>query len=447
VQALRDFSLLGSLGLTGAFAAALTLLPALAAIFSKNKNSTLGTLRPIFANPNFLHWLATHRIILIGLGASLFITAGVILCLPGKWISLDPDLSAMNPEPNPPLDAEKIIQQRMGASAEGMICYLRANTSDDLVHLAQQTGNRLRETTGISGTFGLDSLLPDPLVAKERLKSLDPKLADRVIADFNAALNANGFKIATFTPYADFLRKLITNRTPPDLTTLLQYPSLAETILPANSFNNPQPPTEAVTYVFTEANSPQSESSIESIRASLKNIPDATLTGLGVLSHDAETNVARQLPRLICIAMCAIAIYLLIHFRNLTDLILSLLPTVFSLACVLAFDRLYGTRLDIVNLVAFPLLIGIDVDYGVFLVSAARQKRRSVMDQDELLASITPSFSAVILCATATILGFASLLFTSIPAVHSLGLLVSLGILTCGAAIALFCIPAMFMGW
>jgi uncharacterized protein len=209
-------------------------------------------------------------------------------------------------------------------------------------------------------------------------------------------------------------------------------------------------PNEAVTYVFTgneTADTDKKDASVEMIRHSLSELPGATLTGMGVLSHDAEANVARQLPRLICVAMIAIAAYLLIHFRNLTDLILSLLPTLFSLACVLAFDRLSGTRLNIINLVAFPLLIGIDVDYGVFLVSAARHKRRSGLGQEELLAHISPSFSAVILCAAATILGFASLLMTSIPAVHSLGLLVSVGILACGAAIGLLCVPAICMGW
>jgi predicted RND superfamily exporter protein len=38
-------------------------------------------------------------------------------------------------------------------------------------------------------------------------------------------------------------------------------------------------------------------------------------------------------------------------------------------------------------------------------------------------------------------------LFTSIPAIHALGLLVSIGILACVAAIALICLPLMLMGW
>ncbi|HEY1684072.1 MAG TPA: MMPL family transporter [Tepidisphaeraceae bacterium] len=443
VRALRDFSLLGSLGLTGAFAAAMTILPAIVALIGKKKSS-VGDMRGFIASSGILHWIAGQRRILFTAGVILCAIAGAIFIMHGKSFSLDPDLAALNPQPNPPLDAEKIVQERMGTSPQGMICYLEADSQEELVSLAHRAGQRIRGLPGISGTFGLDSLLPDPAVAKRRIDHLDPHLADEVLANLRAALQENGFRFEAFAGYASFLQSLITDRHPPDLQALQKYPSLAETILPMDVSRQVREHFDAVTYIFTDAHSGDV---IESVRTALADTPGATLTGLGVLSHDAEANAGRQFPRLILVALIANVLYLLIYFRNVHDLVLSFLPTVVSLGCILIFVSLSGLRLNIINLVAFPLLLGIDVDYGVFLVAAARRKRRKIMSQDELMQSLSPSFSAVLLCASATILGFGSLLFTSIPAIHALGLLVSIGILACVAAIALICVPLMGMGW
>lgn len=445
VQALRDFSLLGSLGLTGAFLAAITILPAMLASLSKRDPvSSIAGMQRFPVDPKILRRITEHRVSLPAIGIALFICACAIFLFHHPWITLDTDLTAMHPHPNAPLEAEAKIASRMGASPEAMICYLRADSPEKLVELAHVAGKRLRQASGVSATFGLDSLLPDPEMARKRLTQVEPGMAERVVSDFNSALASNGFSPAAFTGYAQFLQHLLNNRTIPDLQTLIKYRALAETILPTDDFSQIKMPAEAVTYVFTKATGNSSATnSIGSVRGALSDVPGATLTGLDVLGHDAQENVGRQLPKLIGVAMGLIAIYLLIHFRNFTDAALSLLPTIFSIACVLAYARLSGTGLNIINLVAFPLLIGIDVDYGVFLVSSARKKQRRTIAPEDRLAKISPSFSAVILCAAATILGFASLMFTSIPSVSSLGLLVSIGILACVIAISLVVVPAM----
>jgi predicted RND superfamily exporter protein len=90
-----------------------------------------------------------------------------------------------------------------------------------------------------------------------------------------------------------------------------------------------------------------------------------------------------------------------------------------------------------INLVTIPLLIGIDVDYAVFIVSAARLRRTSPPDLFE--AQLVSSCHAIIMCAATTILGFGSLIFMSVPAVRSLGLAVGVGVL--GALLAtIFCL-------
>jgi predicted RND superfamily exporter protein len=105
--------------------------------------------------------------------------------------------------------------------------------------------------------------------------------------------------------------------------------------------------------------------------------------------------------------------------------------------------RLTGQRLNMINLVAFPLLIGIDVDYGIFIVSAARRGALRGLSDDQIADKLAPASSAVILCAATTFIGFGTLIFTSVPAVQSLGAAVAVGVATCAAATFLLVAPTL----
>jgi hypothetical protein len=87
--------------------------------------------------------------------------------------------------------------------------------------------------------------------------------------------------------------------------------------------------------------------------------------------------------------------------------------------------RLFDRKLNMVNLIAIPLLIGINVDYGIYLVSLAR---RTAADGTDLIAGIGSSAHAVTISAVSTILGFSSLTPTSVPAIRSLGWVMAVGV-------------------
>jgi preprotein translocase subunit SecF len=294
----------------------------------------------------------------------------------------------------------------------------------------------------VSGTFGLASLLPDPDVAQARIDATGPRYADRVIADFRAAVADSIFDPTAFEPYEGFLRTLLTSTNPPTIADLARYPSLADNILPASAFERGAPlPTEAITLVFLRQGDDTREArdkAVTAIRSALSGLDGATLTGLSVLGHDVELSIRRELPRLVLAAVIVAALYLVIHFRNARDCVLAMLPSVFSLICLLAFMRLSGAKLNMVNLAAFPLLVGIDVDYGIFLVSAARSRRVGTMERAELFVGLEPASGAVLMCAASTLLGFGSLASTSIPAVRSLGQTVAIGVIGC--VIGTFCL-------
>jgi predicted RND superfamily exporter protein len=365
---------------------------------------------------------------------TIFALAAGTLLLPGPILPMESDLSAMHPRPNAPLEALQTIAQRMGTSPGGSIIHLDADNDAALVHTAHVVRDRLTRKevrgAGVVGSLGLASVLPDPSVTDSRLAAAKSINVDLMLKDFRAALSDSIFDAAAYQPYEEFLRTLITATKPPDLATLHAYPSLAQMILPTT----PEPThRESIMLLFMNTATETREDRdtlVDSVRSAVRDVPGVTFTGLSVLSHDAELTVRRDLPRLILIALAAVTLYLAIHFRNALDCALAILPTVFAFAALLAFMRLFGHKLGMVNLVAFPLLIGIGIDYGIFIVAGVRQS-----------PNLTPPVTAVVMCCATTVLGFASLMTTSVPAVRSMGLAVAVGVAAAALAAALLVLP------
>jgi len=447
VQTLREFALLGTLGLTGAFLCAVIVLPAILILTDRRPTPApqsrlrFGIDRPLIA-------LGRWRRASLGICAILAIGSALVIAKAhGDVLPLESDLTVMHPRPNPAIDAEYHVAQAFGISPSSLMVYLHADDPQRLIELAYDVDRRLKHAAGVTGSVGLANLLPDPRSAPERsdqIATIDP---ERVVADFRHARDEAGFAPEAFEGYASFLHLLLTQRRAPDIADLLHYRRLAETILPASALANGQP-HEAITLVFVRRPLDQDRASrdhaIATVRNALAGIDGVTVTGLGVIAHDAERTIHSELPRLILAAVLIVAIYLAIHFRNPIDALLSLLPAIFGMLLAAALLRLAGQKLNMINLVAVPLLIGIDVDYGIFLVTVSRFRRVREQTTGELVARISPATHAVIVCATATLLGYISLIWTSVPAERSLGIAAAVGIAACLAGVLFLLVPIFF---
>jgi predicted RND superfamily exporter protein len=445
VQALRDFAVLGSLGLTGAFIGAHFILPALLALRDRRGVAAANTISsPRIDLGPLLRWIRRRPRRFVAASVVALAFAGVIVVAKGSWLTLESDLSVMHPKPNAPLEAQQLIAQRMGGSPGSLIVYLQARSPDELVSLAHRVDERLRgdaaKRAGVVGSYGLPMLLPDPQRVAARRAEIRPEDADRVVADFRAAVAETGFAPAALEPYAEFLKHLLSDAKPPTIGDVLARPELAKTVLARDAIANRAAPTEAITLVFVD--NPLEDAVlrgkvIEAIRGSLAGLDGATLTGLNVISHDVQATIQSDLPRVTLLAIAIVLLYLFAQLRTLHEPLLALVPMAFSLIMTLAVMHLLGKKLNMINLVTIPLLIGIDVDYAVFVVNAARLRRKSPKKMFEV--QLASSCYSIIVCAGATILGFGSLHFTSVPAIQSLGDAVAIGVFTCLIA-TVFCL-------
>jgi uncharacterized protein len=435
VQALRDFAILGTMGLTGSFLATLFVLPALLVLTEDHTAPTIATTFR-FTLGGMIRWTSSHRAALSTAAAVLTIACAAFAVRGPSLFRPNSDLMVMHPRPNAALDAQLEIGRRFGVSAGAMLVELRAADDRQLVKLAYDVQQRLTSpevrAAGIAQPYGLATWLPNPSVAEARWTARSPSEADRVVKDFRDAVQDSPFDIKAFDGYTSFLHRLMMPAKIPDLATLRSYPGLAGDLLPRDSGGQP----EAVTIVWFTGNEEDRQvrdRAVEAIRGALADLSGATLTGLPVLGHDADEAVRVELPKLLEIAAALVAGYLLVHFRNLRRMLLSLGPAVFGLAVLAGVARWMDIRLNLVNLVALPLLFGIDVDYGIYLVSLAsrggspREKR----------SALEGGAHAVMVCASSMTCGYASLMLTTVPAIQSLGFIVAVGVASCLAG-ALF---------
>jgi predicted RND superfamily exporter protein len=433
VRMLRDFSIVGSLGLAGAMLGAIFILPALLVLLDRYRVLPIASAR-ISLRP-LLSWIDRHSGLCVAICSLIIAVAITGIAIGGPWLTMETDPTVLHPHPNPPLDAEAHIAQRMGTSPDSVIVYLQADSAEELLSVAYQVQEKI---AGATSTFGLANLLPDPAKVQRRIGRVGPTLADQVLADFDAVVAQSAFSADAYRSYRDFLRRLLTPTSAPGIAELKQYEQLAQAMLPRPETAS----NEAMTIVFSQPGMDRQEDrekSVSQLRELLSDVPGATVTGMTVLSLDTQSTIRRDLPKLIIAALTICVLYLLIHFRSLKDTLLALLPTAFSLACLLAIAKLFGAKMNLANIVAVPLLVGIDVDYGIFLLSVARRSKT----RSELFANALSTGLAVMLCASATVLGFGSLAFTSVPAVRSLGWAVAIGVVTCAISSLFFLFPLL----
>jgi predicted RND superfamily exporter protein len=444
VRALQDFAVLGALGLTLSLAGVLWVLPAMLGVSSRigriagtgPRIQIGGIIRSICARPTF--WVSACMLMCLGAGAAAALHP----------LAFETNLNVMHPSPNAPLETQLKIGEKFG-SADTMLIYIEAATPEELVAKSYRVHKALASPAiadvGVTGYFGLPTLLPDPSIAQARSAELAKLNIDHILADFDAAVAASSFDAAAFDQFKDFLRHLLATTTAPTLATFAKYPAVAS-MLTARDASHPA----AMSLVNLGAAKGESvqdararDAAVTTVRAAIADIPGATLTGLGVIGYEVEHAVRHDLPIIILIASIAVLLILIPSLRSPRDAAMACIPVVFGLVILMGYMGLAGEHLNLANTVAVPLLIGVGIDYGIFLVSMAQQARANNEGREGLLRRFAASFHAILLTATTSIIGFGSLAFTSTPAVASMGRVVAIGIAACVAGALLLLAPLL----
>ncbi len=120
-------------------------------------------------------------------------------------------------------------------------------------------------------------------------------------------------------------------------------------------------------------------------------------------------------------AFVVIVVLIILHFRTPLLVTLAIFPLGLAVIGRRALMGWYDLSFNPANIVTLPLIIGIDVAYGVYIVDRFREDGRITIFS-------TSTGKAIVMTGLTALAGFVSLLVSRYEGMYSIGLLMSLGI-------------------
>jgi uncharacterized protein len=163
--------------------------------------------------------------------------------------------------------------------------------------------------------------------------------------------------------------------------------------------------------------------------------PQAIITGWQYTLWDLIPWAKGELVTFTTVVGLLILLLLWIVYRRLSLWLIHASALLLSMLGLVAALKLFHLSINLLNTLAFPLVLAIGVDYGIqFLVVSRREG-----DLQENLANVLKPLS---ICGLATFAGFAVLIPAQNPALSGLGTVCALGVLLCLLTTFFFMVPA-----
>ena len=190
---------------------------------------------------------------------------------------------------------------------------------------------------------------------------------------------------------------------------------------------------------FRVENIYQLEVEINALKESMKreNIETAILNE-NLIAAKVLDWVKEKGPKAMLIAFGLVFLILLLDLRSFRLAVITFLPLLTGLALTGGLMAIFNVRLNFINIVMLPSIVGIMIDHCIYL-------SHHILDYSKgaSLKSLQETGSAIMLSALTSLAGYTSLNIAHHAGVNSIATVVELGIITCTVC-ALYMLPALF---
>jgi predicted RND superfamily exporter protein len=194
-------------------------------------------------------------------------------------------------------------------------------------------------------------------------------------------------------------------------------------------------PTRAVGFVYPDHPIRTRAEQKQLLELIHRSDPDAVVTGWSFTLFDLIPWAKGELITFTTGVGITILVLLWIVYRRWSLWLIHASVLLFSMLGMIASLKLMHLPINLLNALAFPLVLAIGVDYGIqFLVVSRREG-----DLKENLANVLKPLS---ICGLATIAGFAVLIPTQNPALSGLGVVCTTGVIWCVLSTFFYMVPA-----
>ncbi|EPG74721.1 export membrane protein [Leptospira fainei serovar Hurstbridge str. BUT 6] len=135
------------------------------------------------------------------------------------------------------------------------------------------------------------------------------------------------------------------------------------------------------------------------------------------------------------ITLFLVIVVLILFYRAFLPAVLSLIPLLLGILVTVGFMTLIGLKLNFMNVLVFPVVIGYGIQNGIYIYYRFREDHDIV----RAMAMVGP---AVIASTLTTLVGWSALLLADQRGLHSIGKVATIGIAAC-LLIALTLLPAI----
>jgi hypothetical protein len=399
-----------------------------------------------------VHWLTATR------GRALSLSALAAAPIAAVALGAGPPLSesivAIRPSGLAPLAVQQEVFDAFGGKRGQWVVLVADRDPSRARGRADRIAERLAGMKGdVEAVDALTALAPAPETQAERFAARDALDLPAKAADLERALAATGFAPERFAGV------LAGMRAPPRQEVALgDLQRGAASILLTRYLGEDAGEHLVAVYVRPregEGAARGGEGSVARIeRAIREQDPAAMLTGYSRLEASLRETLAHDMPRIGIAAALLVILALAASLRSARDVILAALVVTSEIAVVLVLVRALGIPLHAYDALVIPVLLGITVDEGMFLLHRARSEGEASAAHppgpgeggDLIRDTLRREGPPIAATALTTSAGFGALAFCDFDGLRDLGRVGALGSAV-GLAIALIVVPAGLRLW
>lgn len=367
----------------------------------------------------------SHRVAAVGTVLLLLSIGGALLLLGAP--EMERKVDALRPRNSEAMAAFQWVQERLGRSAEASVPVLLTGPMQEMKQRAKALDVHLREA--VKKGILVRQAVPLPLVYDAEAQRANRPMIEWLLAErarLELAIGEVGFADAAMGLLRGLCGVWEKVGTWPQMPSESAALPVLGRILSAADGVNGLP--EGGGILMTSVSVPgmpghPDRANLEELRVHLLPLEGSFVAGWEMLSTTlsrlAQADLAVLLPPVVLLLL----VTLFLVFRNVRDVLLSVLSLCAGVAALMATMSVLGQSWNLASLAAIPLLLGTGIDYSIHILLALR---RSGNDIRHVRAT---TGRAVFFAGMTTVIGFSSLIFANNRGLSALGLACCAGVL------------------
>jgi hypothetical protein len=152
---------------------------------------------------------------------------------------------------------------------------------------------------------------------------------------------------------------------------------------------------------------------------------DTEATGVPILVDKVMQLLRTGFHQATAYSLLVVALLVLLDFRSLRETFLALTPLAVSLAVTMGLMRIAGIQYNPANFVSLPVMIGLGMAYGVYLLHRLKQEPEAGP-----IGAVRNTGKSILLSCATSVVGFGSLMVAGNRGLSSLGWILVVGLLS-----------------